>query len=159
MSKEIPLTQGKVAIVDDEDYSMLSQYRWFLHTTGCAIRHFGHGRKDRRMIRMHREIMNAPKELQVDHINGDKLDNRRSNLRLATNSQNQMNCRKRYGNDSKYKGVCWHWQNSKWRANIKIDGKQTHLGLFLNEIDAAKAYDDAARKYFGEFAKTNFTIN
>jgi HNH endonuclease len=94
---------------------------------------------------------------EIDHINGDCLDNRRENLRKATRSQNMANQPKIGGTwSSHYKGVTWFKQRQKWRAQIKIEGRNHHLGLFINEDDAAKAYDEAAFQAFGEFAHLNF---
>jgi hypothetical protein len=105
---------------------------------------------------MHRQLLGLtdPSE-QVDHRNHDGLDNRRENLRPCTNQQNQHNQRKRAGCTSRYKGVHWDFRNGSWRAAIKAEGRTIHLGRFQDEDDAARAYDDAARRLFGEFALTN----
>jgi hypothetical protein len=109
------------------------------------------------MIPLHRAIINAPKGLYVDHINGDTLDNRRANLRIATNSQNQANrIRLKSGTSSRYRGVTWNKASQKWQAGIKCNLKSTHLGLFESEEEAARAYDRAAREMFGSFARPNF---
>lgn len=106
-------------------------------------------------LRMHRLIMGVTDEQHVDHINGDGLDNRRENLRIATPQQNQGNSQKRAAAQSRYKGVSWSVQARKWRAYITLNRKQTHLGLFADEIDAARAYDAKAIELFGGFARTN----
>lgn len=111
------------------------------------------GRNIRRYL--HRVIMNAPPGVEVDHINGDTLDNRRCNLRFATSTQQKCNQRPR-GGTSKYKGVGWHKRDRKWRAQITYHGKQISLGYFDGELGAAFAYDVAARILFGEFARLNF---
>lgn len=158
--REILLNQGKVAIVDDSDYEFLNQFKWHAHQN--------HGRNwyverlinqdgKRKELFMHRVILNAPKGMETDHINGDGLDNRRCNLRICTTSENQQNQRvQSRAKSSKFKGVSWRAREQKWRAGIQIHTKQIMLGYFVSEIKAALAYDEAAKKYFGEFAKTNF---
>lgn len=148
--KKIPLTKGKFAIIDDEDYSLVSKYKWY-YSHGYAVY------KNKNILFMHRLILNTPKESYTDHINGDKLDNRRCNLRLCSKSQNGANCKKtqKKKTSSKYKGVCWDKIRKKWKASIKFNYLGINLGYFLNEQDAAKAYNEAAIKYFGEFAKLN----
>lgn len=93
---------------------------------------------------------------EVDHIDGNKLNNTRGNLRIASNAENKMNRDKQSNNTSGYKGVSFHKKYKKWRAIIGIQGKSIHLGYFSDAVEAAKAYDDSARKYHGEFARTNF---
>lgn len=107
-------------------------------------------------IRMHRYLMNAPEDMHVDHINGDGLDNRRENLRIATPQQNQANSRKHISGTSKFKGVSWSVPARKWRAYIVYERKQQHLGLFEDELSAAAAYDKRAKELFGGFAQLNF---
>lgn len=169
MVKEIPLTQGKVALVDDEDYDLVSKYTWHSLKNGntfYASRSVG-CRKDKTKTTssMHRLIMNFPKSpLKIDHINGNGLDNTRDNLRICTNSQNQMNSTtKRGGNSSShYKGVSWNKKSGKWKASIgiTINGqyKNIYIGMFLCEHKAAQVYNEVAVNYFGTFAKLN-TIN
>lgn len=156
--KEIPLTRGKVALVDDEDYERLSQFKWWAIRANPQYREVFYAQTGYRTARtfMHRMIMNPPEGMFVDHINGDGLDNRKSNLRLATHKENMRN--KRYlkpGQTSCKKGVYWDRQNSKWRAQITVDGKNIYLGLFASEEGAGRAYDRAAQQYFGEFAHLN----
>lgn len=156
--KRIPLTQGKYAIVDDADYEWLNQYKWCVTTTLYAIyaiRYVG-GRKNQKCIWMHRLIMDAPKGMDVDHINHNGLDNRRSNLRVCTRSQNNQNSYAQNNCSSKFKGVSWYRRDKIWRSYIVIKRMQLHLGYYESEYEAAKAYNKAARKYFGEFAYTNF---
>lgn len=157
MTKELVLSQGKVALVDDEDYEWANQWNW------CAEKkrngRFYAGRFDRitkQQLVLHREILQAPKRMQVDHINGDGLDNRRSNLRLATHTENLRNRGMNSNNRSGYKGVSWHKQRGKWCAKIMVGRRGISLGLFFDPVEAALAYDEAARNYFGEFAWTNF---
>src|SRR6185503_4146389 len=108
-----------------------------------------------RRYKLHRFIMDAPAGVDVDHINGDPLDNRRENLRLVTARENQANSRKRSRASSQYKGVAWHPVSGKWRAYIAPDRKQQHIGLFSTELDAARAYDERARAIFGAHACLN----
>lgn len=157
--KTIPLTQGKFAIVDDADFAELSKYRWYVKKephTSYAAADVG-GRKNRKRLRMHRLIMNAMKGFDVDHINHNGLDNRRCNLRICTRRQNIRNTLKRFGSisTSKYKGVHWRKDSSRWQARIFNGSRQVSLGHFDTEVDAAKAYNKAASEYFGEFAKLN----
>jgi hypothetical protein len=161
--KEIRLTQNKVAIVDDEDYEYLNKFKWHFSKRKSNGQSFA-GRQPsrklpgpRRTIVMHREIMNAPKGIQVDHINHDTLDNRRCNLRLCTCQENLRNKRLNPNkNTSGFKGVSWHKQNSKWKAEIMVNKNNIYIGYFENPIDAALAYDAKARELFKEFACTNF---
>lgn len=152
MTKIIHLVNSsRTALIDDEDFELVSQYKWYLHSNGYATN--GTARTNV-LSRMHQVIMNAK---YIDHKNNNRLDNRRSNLRLATQSQNLAN-RGKYLDDttSKYKGVSWNINAGKWRAYIKQNQKQIHLGYFDSEREAAVAYDNAARRLFGEFANTNF---
>ena len=149
----IPLTRGQFTVVDAEDYLWLSQYQWFAEGTAG---HFYAVRKENgRSIKMHRQIMNAPDHLVVDHIDHDGLNNRRENLRICTFAENCRNLRASRHKSSKYKGVHWHKRNHKWAVQVTCDHKRNHLGYFGDEIDAAKAYDRAALELFGEFASLN----
>jgi hypothetical protein len=153
VSRIIPLTQGHVATVDDADYPLVAGYRWQLARRGrslYATTDVARGHK----LYMHRLITNAADGEQVDHVNHDGLDNRRENLRLCSAALNRRNQRKTRGT-SRYKGVSL-FRNGKWRATIKLNGKQHSLGHYVEEEDAARAYDAAARKMFGEYALTNF---
>lgn len=161
MTKEIPLTKGKVALVDDDDYEALNAHNWCAHQVqaGCYAVRSGSikGGQERRMLLMHREIMGAPEGLEVDHINGDTLDNRRENLRLATKAQNAANRRKtKAPTSSQYLGVSWHPHTRKWTARIAVGTRKHYLGVYSDEREAALAYDRAARHYRGEFAVLNF---
>lgn len=157
---EIMISKGHVTIVDTEDYPLLSKYRWFALPRGRTYYAYGHvGRESGKVISafVHRLILNAPVGIQVDHINGDGLDNRRANLRLCTIAGNQHNRHTAWG-ASKYKGVTWHKQKGKWQAQIQSNYKNIFLGLFDDEVAAARAYDVAALNLFGEFARSNESI-
>lgn len=154
MAKEIKLNKGFVTVVDDEDFEWLSKFKWCVNH-GYAKRTVRNGLKFV-TVRMHREILQASNEMQVDHINGNKLDNRRCNLRLATSSQNQQNRRVGKDNTSGFKGVSWHKKSKKWCAQITVNRKVKHIGIFDDSIEAAKAYDKAAKELHGVFANTNF---
>ena len=157
--RTISLTQGFKAIVDDEDYKELSKYKW--HATD-AVSGNCRATTSHLDIIMARIIMKAPPQVLVDHKNGNTLDNRRKNLRLCTHTQNNQNKRKtRQRVSSKYKGVSFLKSTKKWRVYIALQDifRRTFnvsLGTFSVEEEAAKAYDEAAREYFGEFARLNF---
>lgn len=151
MTREIPLTQGKVAIVDDADYADVSQYEWHINAgTGYAARRDWQAK---RYVLMHRHILAAPQGINVDHINGDKLDNRRSNLRLATTAQNAHNSRGNTGAQSSYKGVSVY--GNRFYVRIFVGGKNVYYGRYTDERTAARIYDYAARLHYGEFAYIN----
>lgn len=167
-TRTIALTQGKETIVDEADYAWLSQWKWMYGDSqgdgrqGYARRgRYSEGRQTH--VYMHRLIVDAPPGSEVDHINGNTLDNRRSNLRIVTakeNSNNRAKYRRNRGNPptSQYKGVTRRPGRIKrpWEAQIGCNGERIKLGMFATEIEAAEAYDEAARRLFGEFARTNF---
>jgi len=152
--KEIELTRGKVALVDDENFEYLNQWKWMARESGNNYYAVRGVRKNRKLqnIAMHRIIMNTSNELQVDHIDHNGLNNQKSNLRNCTEIQNLRN-RIPYGR-SKYLGVSM--EKLHFRARISINNKRVHLGSFQNEIDAAIAYDTKAKELYKEYANLNF---
>lgn len=154
MDKLIYLYGGKVTVVDEEDYEELSKYKWSLTSNGYAKRtecnNIG-----RKTVRMHRQIMKVNENQELDHINGDKLDNRKGNLRIVTHGQNMFN-KKRYANaSSKYKGVRFYNVTNKWISRIGINRERIHIGYYATEEAAAKAYNNKAKELFGEYARLN----
>lgn len=149
--KKILLTKNKFVLVDSEDFERISLHSWCLSSNGYAKRGVFNQNKT---ILMHREVMNLKAGI-IDHINGDKLDNRKSNLRLCTISLNGANTRIASNNTSGYKGVHWDTRDKKWLAKICVNQKSMNLGRYENKMDAAVAYNEAAKVYFGEFARLN----
>jgi hypothetical protein len=151
-----------VTLVDDHDYGYLNQWKWHAVTNERGKIYYAtrtarkRDNRNLKRIRMHREILNPPDNTQVDHIDENGLNNQRYNLRVCTNQQNQMNRGPVPNTISKYKGVTWYRPTEKWKAQIKIDSKNYHLGYFHSETDAAMAYDKRAIEVFGNFAYLNF---
>ncbi len=153
----VPLSQGKVALIDAEDAERILAFKWSLSCRGYAFRTRRVAERPGSMaIFMHRAIIDAPDGRHVDHANGDRLDNRRSNLRLATPSQNSANAKRPHDNRSGFKGVTLLRKYGTWQAQIGANGGHFYLGRFASPEEAARAYDAAARYFFGEYARVNF---
>jgi hypothetical protein len=154
MTKEIPLTKGKVALIDDDDYEKYGALNWHCVGGRYAARSVG-GRTNRKMIYLHRLIVVAKDGENVDHINGDKLDNRKQNLRIVTQQQNRYNSEIRNDNKSGYKGVHYHKQSKRWYAYVGAGVDRSYLGYFDNPHDAARMYNFWAIDIYGEYARVN----
>lgn len=158
----IELTKGYVTAVDSADYERVAGHEWRANvhrrTDGSsrvyAMRAVRCGGRTAQQM-LHRFIMDTPAGMDTDHINGNGLDNRRSNLRVCTHGENMRNRRPQTGVSSAYKGVSWNKAAGKWLAQIRLGGKHKHLGLFTSEQDAAAAYDRAAQDLHGAYARTN----
>ncbi len=160
--KEIQLNHKKVALVDDEDYEYLNQWKWFAKKCKCTwypIRMLLLNNGKRKAFPMHKEIMSPPKGMETDHKDHNGLNCQKDNMRNCTRQQNTQNQRKQPNRSSKYKGVCWHKFHNKWSCRITLNGKTKHLGYFKFEIKAALAYNKAAKGLFGEFACLNIILN
>ncbi len=150
--KKIKLTQGKMTIIDHKDLKIVNQYKWYFMGCGyAATRPWNKETKTYSTIYLHRFLMGNPKN-QVDHINQNKLDNRRKNLRLCSHADNARNSKHRANNTTGFRGVSTHYDGKKFAASITINYKKIHLGLFKTKEAASKSYKAAAKKYFGVFA-------
>jgi hypothetical protein len=154
--KEIPLTRGLTAFVDDDDYDKVSPHKWHADHEGYACRKAAHPIKPGKSttIFMHRVLLGLEfGDLRKgDHKNGNRADNRRENIRIATAGQNRNNSRIAANNTSGFKGVCWNKKDRRWAARIRINRKSIHLGYFLTPEAAHEAYCKAALELHGEFA-------
>jgi hypothetical protein len=162
--KQIPLTQGKIALVDDADFEWLSQFKWYAQKTTYGGYTAARGcscwlNKKLHMILMHRQITSCPFQSIIDHKNHNPLDNRRINLRICSRTENNRNSNISLRNTSGFKGVIWDKVLKKWRTRICFNKKQKHIGLYTTKVEAAKSYNDAAIKYFGEYANLNNITN
>jgi hypothetical protein len=157
--KQIPLNKNKFAIVDDDDFERLNQFHWFAWKRPNQEKWYAVRSADIKLMtstdrKMERHIMTAPEGFLIDHKNGDGLDNRKENLRIATYQQNSQNAKKHKITSSKYKGVS-RFRNG-WVAKITHNGERIHIGVYSAELPAAIAYDRKAREFFGEFTQPNF---
>ena len=148
--KEIYITRGCKTIVDDEDFEWLNQWKWYISAWRVVSR-----KETNRTIFMHKMLISVPEGYTVDHKNGDRLDNRKENLRKANVFQQAHNRPKTSLNKSGFKGVSWSKIGNKWVAQIKINNKQINLGYFKGKLQAAKKYNEVASKFHGTFARLN----
>lgn len=160
----ITLTKGYVAVIDAADVPLVEGYSWYAkceyRRDGSLRAAYAHRATSKRdgptlMVSLHRQLMDPPDEMQVDHIDADGLNNRRENMRLATHQQNMQNHRKHRNNKSGVKGVCWHIHGKKWNASIQVNGKKKSLGYFGCIQAAAAAYAAASEKHHGDFGRTS----
>lgn len=156
--RKIELTKGKVVLVDDIDYESLIKFKWHFGTK-YAVRQSRGDERSQKTIYMHRQILGLSQDrsIEVDHINGNGLDNQRANLRIVTKFENQWNS-KQHKKSKPYKGTYFHRASGKWSAETQHLHKRYYLGLFNSELEAAKAYDDKTKELCGEYAKPNFLL-
>lgn len=152
---KIRIGKDRFALVDQADYDFIKDYLWYCSANkwGAYVQGFPKGQagNNRKRVSMHRVILNAPKGMCVDHINGNGLDNRRGNIRLCTPAENSYNRKLQHNSTSGHRGVYWHKASRRWRARISYARENISLGYYNNLEDAAKAYKEAAKKYYGEF--------
>ncbi len=154
--KQIELTQGFTTLVDDEDYERVSNHSWCILKLKCC---YAQTRINKKTITLHRFLLNlTDSKIKVDHIDGDGLNNQKSNLRIATTQQNNFNRKGESSNISGYKGVVFRSKQKRWLAQIRVNKQYFYLGTYDSKEDAAKAYNKAAIKYHGEFARLNEII-
>ena len=154
--KKITLSRGLFALVDDEDYEFLNQWKWYAsYNKGTksfyVVRNITLSDGTRKSLRMHRLILNCPDDMVVDHIHHDTLDNRRAHIRIVTHAMNLINRGKPIHNTSGYKGVTWHSSRGTWHARININKKRICLGYYHDIRDAGLARAQAEEKYYGDF--------
>ena len=144
---------GRNIEIDEADFPLVSAHKWTVYRYGRGVEYAVYW-DGKRNVYLHRFLLGSPAGMIIDHINGDGLDNRRANLRICSNLENRRNQKLRVDSASGYKGVCRN--SGKWQAKIRIEGKWHSLGLFVDKEDAARAYDAAAIRTFGDFARLNF---
>ena len=155
----ITTSSGYEALIDDEDWDKIKDFAWHINKRGTNLyvvsSKFKNGKREN--YKLHRLLLSAPPGMQVDHIDGNSLNNHKSNLRLCTNQQNTCNSKKSFAGNpsSQYKGVCFYKKHKKWKSQIMFNYKQINLGLFSTELEAAIAYNNAAVRLHGEFARIN----
>lgn len=154
--KEIPLTRGKVARIDDEDFERVNAHKWYAEPRGRCW--YARARINGKLVYMHRFILGGPNDVETDHIDGDGLTNCRSNLRRCSGQQNKMNTRKRHGTTSRFKGVSWDSERQRWLVQVSKGGKHIYYKRFADELIAARAYNREALAAFGEFARLNTLV-
>jgi hypothetical protein len=157
VTTKLPLRNNRFTLIDDSDLPLVSEHRLYFNAGNGYV--YAHRKVDGKKIDtpIHRLLLQPPTGLVCDHINGDKLDNRRANLRVTTQSNNRRNSVGKRTNTSGFKGVVWAAFNNKWRAQIFPNGKTVSIGYFDDPAEAARAYDARARQLYGEFARTNFS--
>ncbi len=153
---EIFFSDGSSFLIDIEDFDKVSKYTWFFGKRGYPIMHTSRKSADvHKTVPLHKYLLEVPTDCDVDHISGDKLDNRRGNLRVCTHQENMFNQKLRCNNSTGFYGVSYHKSANKFEAYIHVSGKKYYLGLYENIKDAADVRDAAAIQYFGEYANLN----
>ena len=157
-------TKAVYALVDDEDYEELSQYKWYFHkgkndNRADYTKRYQHKNNKATIISMHRAIMKPPKGMVVDHINGNGLDNRKKNLRVCTNAENCRNAKKPKNNKSGHTGIFWRKEDKGWQVNICVNYKQKYLGVYKKPEDAIRVRKAAEKQFFGEYAPSKLLTN
>lgn len=153
--KRVPVGKNEYAMVDDDDYARVSAVNWYITGHGYAYSEKVLSGKTSKILMTHFIMGKPEKGFVVDHINRNRLDNRKDNLRFCTLAQNNMNRKMQKNNTSGYTGVFWHKPAKKWQVFICIDKKQTHVGIYADKKEAALAYNEAAKEHYGEFARLN----
>lgn len=150
---------GGTVKIDKSDLLLVSPYKWHVNSTGYAVCNIYTGMKEGKQtsktLLMHRVLLAAPKGMEVDHINENKLDNRRKNIRICTKSQNSLNKGLSQRNTSGFIGVSLFRQTNRYSSSVTVSGRKKHLGYYKTAVEAARIYDKAAKQFYGEFARLN----